>query len=118
MPNWPNSMLSSTPTRRLVASRSLRRSPIPVRPSFVRPRGWRRRTICYDTIPALLDAFERFGGDDAAQRDPNCLAKSALAKTFYELDHLDATSYHRGIKFQQREPVWGGSIDTAVDACR
>lgn len=71
--------------------------------------------FCYDTIPAQVEAFERFCGEQAAKRDPNCLAKSALAKALYELDYLDVEFYRRGLQLYQQEPVWGGSVDTAVD---
>lgn len=75
--------------------------------------------FCHELIPALVEAFARFSGDDAARRDPNCLAKSAIVKTLYDLDYLDVEFYRRGLRLYQHEPVWGGSVDTAVDVrCR
>jgi len=48
------------------------------------------------------------------KRDPNCLAKAAIAKTLYRLDSHNSTLFLQGIRHVQMEPVWGGSVDTAA----
>jgi hypothetical protein len=63
---------------------------------------------------ALTDAFRRFAAQDY-KRDPGCIAKGALARALVALDCLDAAVYREGIALRQREPVWGGSVDTAAD---
>ncbi len=70
--------------------------------------------LCYDLEPVLIDAFRRLAGADY-KTDPGCQAKAAIARALVALDCLDAGLYRTGIRLTQREPVWGGSIDTAAD---
>lgn len=58
-------------------------------------------------------AFDRFleGG---AKLDPQCWAKNALIKALKRLNHQDHERYLRAFRYTQREPVFGGSEDTAV----
>lgn len=60
----------------------------------------------------LLTAFDRYF-IDAAKTDPQCWAKSAIAKALRDLGHRDAAVFVRGLRHFQPEPVWGGQEDTA-----
>jgi HEAT repeat protein len=64
--------------------------------------------------PALRAAFERCL-EDAVKRDPGCAAKTSLARALYRLGERAHDVYLRGVRHVQREPVWGGSVDTAVE---
>lgn len=68
----------------------------------------------HDAIPALVDAFSRYmiNGEKV---DKNCLAKKALCKSLYELDYDNRSFYLQGSHYHQREPSWGGAVDTAAD---
>lgn len=66
-----------------------------------------------DLIADLLAAFDRFFLE-AAKTDPQCLAKTALAKALRHLGHHGAPAYVRGIQHIQLEPAWGGRADTAA----
>jgi len=63
-------------------------------------------------IPDLLSAFERFL-IDPVKSDPQCWAKSAIAKALKDLGLDDAQFFLRGVKYIQLEPVWNGTADTA-----
>lgn len=63
-------------------------------------------------LPEVLLAFDRFFVDPV-KSDPQCWAKTALAKTLVKLECRDATVYLRGLRHTQEEPVWGGHSDTA-----
>ena len=67
-----------------------------------------------DLIPDLLTAYARFL-EDPVKRDPNCIAKGAVARALVNLgcEHVDF--FLRGSRYTQLEPVWGGSADTAID---
>jgi HEAT repeat protein len=67
-----------------------------------------------ELIPDLIAAFER-SFVDAVKSDPQCLAKSAIAKALRDLGHRDAATYLRGIGHVQLEPAWGGRADTAAE---
>ena len=43
------------------------------------------------------------------------MAKGAIARALVALDCQDAALYRTGLRLRQPEPVWGGSVDTAVD---
>lgn len=73
-----------------------------------------RARLCYGLQPRLVDAFRGFA-DRPAAHDPQCIAKSALARTLVALDYADVEFFLAGIRFRQLEPVWGGSQDTASD---
>ncbi len=66
-----------------------------------------------DLLPDLLAAFDRFLVDPA-KSDPQCWAKTALAKALKDLGHRDAQVYLLGIVHIQPEPGWGGSADSAA----
>src|SRR5262245_55885202 len=64
-------------------------------------------------VPDLLDGFDRFL-QNPVKSDPQCWAKSAIAKALMELGHDDPAIYLRGMSHIQLEPVWGGREDTAA----
>jgi HEAT repeat protein len=64
-------------------------------------------------IPDLLAAYHRFF-TDPAKTDPQCWAKNALSKALADLGHDDSSTYLRGLRHVQLEPVWGGHADSAA----
>jgi len=71
-------------------------------------------SLAYDLVPQLLAAWPRFV-DKPAKTDPSCIAKKALARALVALDCTDAEFFLRALRIRQPEPVWGGTVDTAVD---
>ena len=67
-----------------------------------------------EAIPDLLAAYARFL-QDPVKRDPNCIAKKAIARALVALECRDTQFYLEGIRYVQLEPVFGGRADTAVD---
>jgi HEAT repeat protein len=67
-----------------------------------------------DLTPHLLTAYARFL-EDPVKRDPNCIAKGAIARALVNLGCDDVDFYLAGIRYTQPEPVWGGSADSAID---
>jgi HEAT repeat protein len=65
-----------------------------------------------ELAPDLTAAFDRFF-IDAVKADPQCWAKTAIAKALENLGHRDPGVYLRGITHVQLEPVWGGREDSA-----
>jgi hypothetical protein len=63
-------------------------------------------------IPDLVTAFEHML-KNGEKRDPGCKAKWAIANALYQLEKPDADLFLAGIHHVQKEPVWGGTIDTA-----
>jgi hypothetical protein len=70
--------------------------------------------LLYDLEADLLTSYPRFL-DDPLKRDPNCIAKRAIARALVDLGCNNVTFFLDGVRYQQLEPVWGGSVDTAVD---
>lgn len=70
--------------------------------------------LVYQSVPRLLAAWPQFL-DQPAKRDPSCIAKKAIVRALCELDCDDADFYLAAIRYRQMEPVWGGSVDTAID---
>jgi HEAT repeat protein len=64
-------------------------------------------------IPDLSKAFERLF-ESAAQVDPQCWGKTAIAKALKDLGHAESATFRRGLRHIQMEPVWGGEEDTAT----
>lgn len=62
----------------------------------------------------LVTACARFL-DNPVKRDPNCIAKGAIARALVTLGCDDVDFYLAGIRYRQLEPVWGGTADTAID---
>lgn len=67
-----------------------------------------------ELTPDLQTAYARFL-DDPVKRDPNCIAKGAIARALVNLGCDDVDFYLAGIRYVQLEPVWGGSADSAID---
>lgn len=63
--------------------------------------------------PDLLRAFDRFM-ESPVKTDPQCWAKDAIVKALKDLGHDDPAVFLRGIVHVQMEPVYGGSVDTAL----
>jgi len=70
--------------------------------------------LLQERIPDLLAAYARFL-QDPVKRDPNCIAKKAIARALVTLECRDTSFYLEGIRYVQLEPVWGGTVDTAAD---
>lgn len=70
--------------------------------------------LIYGLEPDLVAAYPRLL-EDPAKHDPGCTAKGAIARALVALDSQDADFFIAGIRYRQPEPVWGGSVDTAVD---
>ena len=66
-----------------------------------------------ELIPDLEKAFDRFL-NDPTKSDPQCWAKTAIAKALKDLDHRQPQVFLRGIGHVQMEPVWGGRQDSAA----
>lgn len=66
-----------------------------------------------DLIPDLIAAFDRFL-KDPVKSDPQCWAKTAIAKALKDLGHRNAEIFLTGIVHVQMEPVWGGRADSAA----
>ncbi len=75
---------------------------------------WTAEQLDYDLIEDLITAFERFMLD-ALSTDKTCAAKRAIARALYDLEYDNAAFYRNHLAYRQMEPVWGGSVDTAVD---
>ena len=69
------------------------------------------RHFC-ELIPDLLRAFDRLL-ENAAERDPQCWGKDAIAAALKDLDHTESAPFLRGLRHIQMEPVMGGHVDTA-----
>ena len=66
-----------------------------------------------ELIPDLAAAFDRFFADPV-KSDPQCWAKTAIAKALKDLGHRDAGLFLRGMGHVQLEPSWGGATDSAA----
>ena len=64
--------------------------------------------------PDLVLAFPRFF-EDPARTDPGCSAKTAIVEALRRLEQNERSLYRRAAEHVQREPVFGGRVDTAVD---
>jgi HEAT repeat protein len=68
----------------------------------------------HECMPDLMSAYARFL-QDPVKRDPNCIAKKAIARALVTLECLSTDFFLEGIRYSQLEPIWGGTTDTAVD---
>jgi HEAT repeat protein len=66
-----------------------------------------------DLDAELAQAFFRLC-DEPAAADPGCTAKQGLIAALERLEHADPAPFRRGLGHVQREPVFGGSVDTAA----
>jgi HEAT repeat protein len=62
--------------------------------------------------PEMIAAFHRFLADPP--KDKGCLAKIAIVEALTRLEHAEPEVFLAGIRHVQREPVWGGTEDTAA----
>jgi hypothetical protein len=65
-----------------------------------------------ELLPELLGAVDRLFVEPV-ESDPQCWAKTAIAKALTELDYRESAPYLRGRLHIQMEAVWGGRQDTA-----
>jgi hypothetical protein len=70
--------------------------------------------LLYELVPALAAAYARFL-ENPVKADPSCYAKKAIVRALVALECDDADMFLRALRYRQIEPVWGGSVDTAVD---
>ena len=79
-----------------------------------RAARWCGDTLCYDLIPNLEQAYQRFLVNPI-EKDKTCAAKRAITKALYELDYDNESFYRDGLTYLQQEPAWGSYTDTAVE---
>ena len=65
-------------------------------------------------LERLPEVFTRML-DDPAKRDPGCRAKTSIVKALYRCDVRAEATFVAGVGHVQREPVFGGSVDTAAE---
>jgi hypothetical protein len=70
--------------------------------------------LLYDTEASLIAAYQGFI-DNPVKKDAHCIAKSAIVRALVALDCQNHQFFLAAIRYQQPEPVWGGSVDTALD---
>lgn len=64
--------------------------------------------------PDLEAAFARLMADPI-RNDKGCVGKTSIARALQTLELASEQVYLAGITYVQKEPVWGGENDTAVD---
>ena len=64
-------------------------------------------------IPDMLLSYDRLFRDPV-KRDPQCVAKNAIAKALKDLAYGESAPFLRGLRHVQMEPVWGGEQDSAA----
>lgn len=67
-----------------------------------------------ELLPLLPAAFERFL-ITPVKTDKGCKAKIALADAMYRNEGRDTALFRIGLRHVQKEPVWGGTQDTAAE---
>lgn len=65
-------------------------------------------------VPLLVSAFNRFM-EKPGSTDPTCAAKREIANALYEMGAAEQEVFLTGIRHVQKEPAWGGSVDTAAE---
>ncbi|HEU5056051.1 MAG TPA: HEAT repeat domain-containing protein [Kofleriaceae bacterium] len=65
-------------------------------------------------VEALPGAFANLL-ERPVERDPGCRGKVQIARTLIQLERWSEAVFARGAAHVQREPVWGGSEDTAAE---
>jgi HEAT repeat protein len=63
--------------------------------------------------PELTAAFSKFMVN-GAETDPSCKAKQRIAEALYRMDYAEESLFLQGIRYVQKEAVWGGTVDTAA----
>ena len=72
------------------------------------------RRIITDLIPNLVAAFDRFMSKPP-KADKGCLAKTAIIEALDNLGYDGENIFLQGVHHVQREPVYGGTVDTAAN---
>jgi HEAT repeat protein len=67
-----------------------------------------------ELLALLPQAFDRFLGS-ADQSDKGCAAKTAIARALERVESDEESVFRRGLLHVQKEPVFGGRQDTAVE---
>ena len=67
-----------------------------------------------ELTPALRDAFHRLL-EQPVKRDPGCAAKTAIATALQRGGAYEDEVFRIGVRWVQREPVWGGTVDVACE---
>jgi HEAT repeat protein len=68
----------------------------------------------YDFEVELVAAFRRML-ENPVTRDPNCAAKTAVARALCDLESNRCEVFLTGVRHVQLEPVFGGRVDTAAE---
>lgn len=82
-------------------------------PLVVRAAKWAAANGAGEVDTAMAAAFHRFL-HRPVKTDPGCMAKNALTDALNELGTTEEGVFLAGIHHVQREPVFGGSVDTAA----
>jgi HEAT repeat protein len=67
-----------------------------------------------ELVDELAPAFARLC-EQPVKRDPGCRGKLAIARTLLERVRWDDAVFETGVAFVQREPAYGGAVDTAAE---
>lgn len=70
--------------------------------------------LLYKQESNLLTAYQRLL-KNAVKADAHCTGKNAILRALVALDFNDVAFYQASLAYKQMEPVWGGSVDTAID---
>jgi hypothetical protein len=66
-----------------------------------------------ELAPEIARAYDRLF-DDGAKHDPRCAGKAAAVEALLKLEAGGAAIFLRGVRYVQREPAFGGAVDTAA----
>ncbi|HTJ45569.1 MAG TPA: HEAT repeat domain-containing protein [Kofleriaceae bacterium] len=69
-----------------------------------------RGVLLDELAPAFARLCER-----ADKRDPGCRGKVAIARALHDADRWEEDVFAAGVRVVQREPIWGGTQDTAAE---
>ena len=67
-----------------------------------------------ELVEALPGAFENLL-ERPVERDPGCRGKVQVARALVQLERWSERVFARGAAHVQREPIWGGTVDTAAE---
>jgi hypothetical protein len=71
-----------------------------------------RHVETHGLVDEIAPAFARLC-EQGVKRDPGCRGKVAIARWLHDNDRWDDAVFARGVTYQQREPAFGGPVDTA-----
>jgi hypothetical protein len=71
-----------------------------------------RHVETHGLVDELAPAFARLC-EQATKRDPGCRGKVAIARWLHDNDRWEDAVFSRGVIYEQREPAFGGAVDTA-----